>query len=498
MNQITAPYNLYGVSENTQYQSCTEDYKSYDNYDNGFLNYIWEQFLVLFEKEKDKKTINNWLRSLEIMSWNNQKKIIEIYTPNKFIKNWIEDHFLSLIEKIFCRLLQEKIVHIHFIIKLKDSKCTEENNAKIDLTLVSKKKLSEFHFTPSKAIKHDSPRYVSEFDKYINAAYSTEHFLITQGNQNVVLAIQYFLEKDDLWHSTLFIHGSKGIGKTHLLQSIRSLFLQKNIAVAYIHAEVFLKYYISSAKSKTIGNFESNLVGADILLIDDIDFLIRKNYTQEFLIKIIDIFNTEQKKIIFTSKLLPQNIVGFVPALVLKLEQSLTFQFESVSKEDLCSILQLKIQNYNYNFPIELVHHICNIPHIGVSQAESIMHKIMAESIITKKTIDVNSVMNSLNVIIDQNKKKISEDYSIDSIVKEISNINQISMQEIFYNKSKKNIKIKYLIIYVLRVIRRFSCVEISKYFKYKDHTTISYACKIFEKLYQNDDDIKKILSLFK
>lgn len=477
---MNASFSEHGINYNV---------KSNIKNQSAFLTYIWEQFLILFEKEKGKKVINNWLKSLEILNWNNQKKIISIYTPNNFIKEWIEAHFLNLIEKIFSRLLNETKVNIQFTVNIEKS--TSDNK---------EKKLSDFLFSTKthtdKSINNKKHSTIF-FDQYINSVYNMEHFLITKSNETVISAIQYFIEKDESWNTILYIYGEGSIGKTHLLQGMRSLFLQRNITAVYINADVFLKQYINAAKTKTISDFEQRFYAIDLLIIDDIQFLKSKIYTQECLIKIVNNFTFERKKIIFSGNAIPKNMIGLSAVLCAKLEQGLIFHFDTYSKNDMKEILLLKMKVNNYVIAENLIDYILDIPQISIPQAESIMHRIMAESVIKKKPLSLELLINSikeLNIFTFENKIKYK---NINIIMDQISNYTQIPIMQIKTGKNKSIIKIKYLSIYILRIIMKFSCVEVAKYFEYKDHTTLSYACKTFVSLYKNTEEMTKILSLF-
>jgi chromosomal replication initiator protein len=466
------------------------NFKSNTKNQSAFLTYIWEQFLILFEKEKGKKVINNWLKSLEILNWNNQKKIISIYTPNNFIKEWIETHFLQLIEKIFSRLLNENNISIQFTLNINEN--TEH--------LPKEKKLSDFFFstTNSTQKKTNTKNNVSIcFDQYINSNYNMEHFLITKSNETVISAIQYFIEKNESWNTILYIYGERSIGKTHLLQGMRSLFLQKNIPAAYISADIFLKQYINAAKTKSISDFEQKLNSIDLLIIDDIEFLKSKTYTQEFLIKIINDFTFARKKIIFSSNAIPKNILGLSSLLCSKLEQGLIFHFDNHSKNDIKNILLLKMKINNYAIPEDLINHILTIENISITQAESIMHRIMAESVIKKEPLSLELLRNSIKELNFCTLNEKTKSKNINTIMNQISNHTQIPISQIKTGKNKSIIKIKYLSIYILRIIMKFSCLEVAKYFQYKDHTTLSYACKTFITLYKDTEEMSKVLSLF-
>jgi chromosomal replication initiation ATPase DnaA len=108
----------------------------------------------------------------------------------------------------------------------------------------------------------------------------------------------------------------------------------------------------------------------------------------------------------------------------------------------------------------------------------------------------LNNTIKDINI---KDKKNIlfNKNTDIDDIMKRISQETNMTIDQIKKNRKKEQIKIKYLSIYILRTIMKFSCHEVSIYFEYKDHTTLSYACKIFELNYKETDEMKKILSLF-
>lgn len=465
--------------------------------DKQFLHYIWDQFLILFEKEKGKRIINNWFKCLEIINWNTQKKVISLYAPNKFVKNWLEENFLTLMEKTFARLLNEKIVSIFLSL----SKETIEfcNKHKI----LEEEKKEPLH--KAQQIKQYEECDFLELD--INPHFTMDKYLILKSNETVITAIQYFVEKNNHWNNILFISGKSNTGKTHLLQAMRELFLQKDISCLYIHAETFLKQYVHAAKMKQIDEFEKLFLRSKILMIDDIDILQNKKYTQEFLLKLLNHPLAKQKKIIFSSKFIPKDIHGLSLLVSEKIEEGLMFQFEELHAQDIKNILILKAKHSKYVIEESLINYISQLPNITLTQCESILHRVMTESIIKKKKLTFELLQESLQQLkyVDQTKIEISSkknNKNIHTVIDEvilhvkkhfiIDNFNDVKV-----NRNKHMLKIKYLTIYILRNRFQISCVEIAKYFQYKDHTTIGYAIKKFELLYKNDEIIKKVLLFY-
>lgn len=458
---------------------------------NLFLEHLWMQFLVFFEKEKGKRVINNWFKSLQIISWNQNKKIVSLYAPNEFIKKWLESNYLFLIEKIFARLLNEKKISILFFLSQKIPDVIKEKNG--------------MTFRPAVKEKENSTDIVetslfNSIEQHINHAFTMDQFLITKSNETVISAIHYFIEKNNSWNNTLFLYGAQNTGKTHLLQGMRDLFLRKNRSCMYIHGDTFLKQYIQAARMKKIPELERILSQVSILMIDDVEILRNKKYTQEFLLKIVTEFNLQKKKIIFVGKSIPKYITGLTQLLLEKLEEGLVFHFEKLTAQDIKNILYLKATYYQYEIDDVLINYIAELPDLNPLQAENILHRIMTESIIKKKkvTLDLLKIsINELQIVLPNKENKKEQKKDILFVLDKIRQIFIFENHMLKNTRRKEYIKIKYLAIYILRTILHFPCIEVAKYFGYKDHTTLSYACKIFEKLYKEEEDMKKVLSFF-
>ena len=170
--------------------------------------------------------------------------------------------------------------------------------------------------------------------------------------------------------------------------------------------------------------------------------------------------------------------------------------FESLSIQDMRNIMLLKIKLNNYIIADNILDYILEIPNITILKAESIIHKIMAETIITKKPLSLDLLLNSIKEMNIYHTVQVANYSDIASVMKKICNHTQLSIEQIKNNKNKETIKIKYLAIYVLRKVLKFSCQEVAKYFNYKDHTTLPYACSVFEKKYKDMSEMQKRLSL--
>lgn len=475
-NSFVSSFLMPGVS--------SEKSKSSD-----FLAYIWEQFLGLLEKEKGKRIVDNWFKSLEFVDWNMQKKVIRIYTPNTFIKNWLDANFVHITEKIFARLLHEERVLINFVLS--------KEVLQPDLVFLDNAK----NFQQNKVATVLENKNFLELE--INPNFTMEQFLVLKSNETVISAIQYFVEKTQPLTNILFISGKSNTGKTHLLQAMRELFLKKEIDCLYIHAETFLKQYIEAAKMKKIDQLEKIFMTSKILMIDNIEILQNKKYTQEFLVKILNHQFLKQRKIIVTSTFLLKELSGLSFPIVEKLEAGLFFQFGELSQKDIKDILSLKVKLHKYEIADELLEKIAVLPSMNLTQCENVLHRIMTESIIKKKKISPELLEESLKQLksLDAEKFSISlkdKESELDNLFGYLKKFFSIDTIEVLQkSRSQKLIKIKYLAIYIMREYLKWSSVSIAKFFCYKDHTTIGYAIERFKEVYQTDEEIKKVLLFY-
>lgn len=456
----------------------------------SFLEYLWNQFIILFEQEHDKKISYRWFSSLKLTGWNEHKKILELTLPNKFTKEWIEENIITTIKKIFCRLLQEESIEIEFNYVKKAYNKQNDNQFFQSIKLTATETISNCQFIPGTSLLPNK----NNISSYCDAIYTKDNFLITETNKEIIAAIQYYIGKNNLWTAILFIYGQSGNGKTHLLFALKHLLKEKKTLIQYIHAKDFLKKYIQAAKNKTIYKLEKEFKEIHILLIDDFEYLLDKHYTQEFFLQIIKDFAAVGKKIILTAKNHINKLSGIIPSLLDTLDNSLIFQYKEYFQEEIKNILLLKIKSYNYNFPTKFIDQIINIKNITMQQAENLIHKITAQSIISKKEISSELIIENIASTITLQKKS---PITLEIIISKIEEYTEKNIKYIVLQKTNEGIQYKYIAIYVARKIYHIPCNTIAQYFKYKDHTTISYACKKCLKLKQENENIKNIINLF-
>jgi chromosomal replication initiator protein len=219
---------------------------------------LWEQCLQRLEEEIPPQQINTWIRPLQAQVSHDE---LHLFAPNKFVLDWVSDHYIKNITNIINKLTNEKT---RLYLKIGSSKTPSSiKSVKEGVTLKTTKKPTVSH--------------------NLNRAFTFDSFVVGKSNELAKAAAVQVSENPGTAYNPLFIYGGVGLGKTHLMHSIGNAIIQTNpnAQVNFSSSERFVSDMVQSLQKNTINDFKNHYRSLDLLLIDDIQFFAKKERTQE-------------------------------------------------------------------------------------------------------------------------------------------------------------------------------------------------------------------------
>lgn len=422
---------------------------------------------VLFElkKEISEREYERYIKKLVYDLKRSRSNIIYFNAPNLLIAKWIKSMY------------SEKLMHLFEL----------QNGVKPEIE-IGVGKLSQKSSTP--VIKHNSEKSHSK-STYLNPSLTFDSFIVGDSNQFAYTTAKSVAEKPGKQYNPLFLYGGVGLGKTHLLQAIGNYHINLGKTVIYTTLEQFMNSFTSHLRSQTMDRFRDKFRECDLLLIDDIQFLSRKEQTQEEFFHTFNELHNTNKQIVMTSDRQPNKIAGLVDRLKSRFEWGLMADIQPPGLETKIAIIQKKCELDGIRLDTEIINYIATHMGDNIREIEGTIIKLNALSSMLNQEISLDFTQTAIK---DQLKEK-KENITIDDIVKIISKELNIKPSDIKSKKRTKNIvNARRIAIYLARNLTPNSMPQIAVYFGMKDHTAISHAMKKINEIIDSDENFKVIL----
>ena len=420
---------------------------------------IWEIIQSHLRKKLTPQQFKTWANPL-ILSENEQS--LKIVAPNHFIKQWISERFAKDIEA----LAKE-----HKYLK----PITFETNNKKPAKRPEKKEIQKEDII-STNINVGNISKSTGLNKNLNF----ENFVTGRANQLATAAAKQVSEKPGESYNPLFIYGGVGLGKTHLLQSIGNKVKadNKDLKIKYLHAEKYVTDVVKAYEGKTFDQFKKNYHSLDLLLIDDIQFIGKKNRTQEEFFYAFNTLIENKKQIIITCDSYPKEIQGVDERLRTRFSWGLTVAIEPPELEMRVAILLKKASLSKINLPEDVAFFIAKQIRSNVRELEGALNRIVALSNFTKHPIDLNLAKEALKDLIAVRGRQVT----IENIQKTVADYYKIKISDMVGKKRSRNFsKPRQIAMTLTRELTNLSYPEIGNYFGGRHHTTVMHACEEIE-----------------
>ncbi len=428
------------------------------------LEQIWEEALKMIEEETSPVSFATWIQPIVPCGIIGNKIILQV--KESFLKEIIEKRHLPLIRTAI--------------------KMVTKNEYDIMITTEEEQNAGNLH-----NLAAEKPAE-NELARNLNPKYVFDSFVVGNSNRLAHAASLAVAESPAQAYNPLFLYGNSGLGKTHLMHSIGHFILDRNpqAKVLYVTSETFTNELINSIQNNKNEEFRNKYRNIDVLMIDDIQFISKKEGTQEEFFHTFNALYESNKQIIISSDRPPKEIKTLEDRLRSRFEWGLIADVQPPDYETRIAILKKKAERDNLTVPDDVMAYIAKNIASNIRELEGALTRIVAFATLTNQDISIALAENSLKDIFSENSATPLTPELIQQVVAEYYNIR---VEDIQGSKKPKNIAFpRQVSMYLCRKLLDISLPKIGESFGGRDHTTVIYAISKIEKQLESDEGLQK------
>ena len=430
----------------------------------------WNNFITSIKTNLEQDEIEAWVNRLILISF--QTNLIIIGGINQFFCNWIKDHHYQLLKDHLLKSFNELHLESDFELIIQVWKQNQESKAVVGK--IDEKRIAEGGLNPQ-----------FRFNNFVNGSNSDIAYAAA-----VAVGDNIFENK----YNPLFICGDVGLGKTHLIQAIgiRAKSVNNNLKVQYTNSERFTNEVINGIRFRSIHNVRSKYRNIDLLLIDDIQFLEKKESTQEEFFHIFNELIQRKNQIIITADRYPREIKDLQERLVNRFNSGMVARIGRPDFETRVAIIRNRVEQMQVPLSEELINYIAASVKSNVRDILGILIHLEASWSLLGQEITIEAAKRVLKEVLSLEDSPLT----IDNIIKSICNRFEVRISDIMSDKRDKEIsKTRQIAMYVSRELTGLSFPVIGKHFGGKNHTTVLQACKKTKEWLEKDPEINQTVT---
>ena len=434
------------------------------------MDSFWDLCQERFRANLTQQQFSTWIKPLVFDDTGGEVRIL---APNHFVMDWVREKFAE---------------HI-------DGWAQEFYARPVTITYALGKKASapRTHAAPAAtatpATAPASTAAPAQMGMRINPGFTFDNFVSGRANQLARAAALQIADNPGVAYNPLFVYGGVGLGKTHLLQAIGNTVRQANpdARISYIHANDYVDDVVKAYLNKQFDDLKRRYMSLDLLLIDDIQFLAKKDRTQEEFFYVFNSLIENKKQIVITCDTFPKEISGLDDRLKSRFAWGLTVAVEPPELEMRVAILLAKAQAENIKLDENVAFFIAKQVRSNVRELEGALKRVIAFSRFHEKPISLELVKEALRDLISSTSRIVS----IENIQKTVADFYKIKVADMFSKKRTRNLaRPRQIAMALAKELTNQSLPEIGESFGGRDHTTVIHACRKVAELRETEADI--------
>lgn len=477
--------------------------------ENTQLLEIWAQLLRKLAELIPQDEFSKWFKPLQVKPL--KDRVLLVLIPNMMIYQKIHDSFLEVIERLKMELQIEDLLiqfelesyYLNNITHFDAQKALNEEDLMMGLEGSNLTENPETSGEVYAAQVFPDPGYLSSQNTdapklkslnsgsgQLNPNYTFENFVKGSSNQFAMTTCQAVAKAPGQSYNPLFIFGSTGLGKTHLLHAVGNYILgaNPNATVTYVTSERFMNEMVYCLRHKKMWEFRQKFRQCDAILIDDIQFISGKKATQEEFFHTFNTLYAAKKQIVITSDLFPQNIADIEDRLRNRFQWGLIADIQLPDIEHRVAILRRKSNQMGVQIEDEVLEYIAKLKKRDVRELEGALLRLKAYSNFEGQKIGLELAHRTFKDVTGEVPKKISIDY----IQKIVADHYRVRVSDLKSKRRQSAVALpRQVAMYLVRKIIGSSFPEIGERFGGKDHTTVMHNVKKIELVLTSDLDLQ-------
>src|SRR5215217_2444193 len=437
----------------------------------------WELIRSSLRRDCGARTFDGWLRPIALGSFDPDSATLRLELPSQFMADWVQTHFSERLTMAWRATLPAV------------------RNVRIGVGAAAPRTASIVEIpAPAETSSKDEAAHL--YAVALEPRYRFENFVVGKANEVAFSAATTLATADNVAFNPLFLHGGTGRGKTHLLHAIGHEFhrLHPRAKIIYMSAEKFMVEFVAALRANDTIQFKQHLRAADLLMIDDVQFIAGKESTQEEFFHTMNEIISAGSRLVISSDRAPQDLDGIEPRILSRLSWGLVADINQADLELRLNIILKKLEALpDVQVPEDVVMFLAKRINSNVRELEGALNRIAAYSMMQNRPIDLDSVGEVLASTLRANQRRIS----IDEIQTRVSDHYRIRKAEMTSARRAREVaRPRQVAMYLSKQLTPRSLPEIGRRFGGRDHTTVIHAVRQIEKLRAQDPELDSDIRL--
>lgn len=411
------------------------------------IDRAWESVLGQLQADMPKASFDTWLAQVRPLSYENGALTVGV--PNAYARDWLESRLASTISRLLVGILSANVA-VNFVVAQEDVAGLEAEEADANP-----------NYAPGPRV-HQA----------LNPRYSFESFVVGSGNRLAHAACQAVAEKPARAYNPLFLYGGVGLGKTHLLHAIGNACFARGLNVLYVSSEEFTNEIINAIRTHTTQAFRDKYRSADVLLVDDIQFIAGKESTQEEFFHTFNTLHGQDKQIIVSSDRPPRSLVTLEERMRSRFEWGLAADIQPPDLETRLAILRAKAERTARHVPNEILESVARRVQSNIRELEGALNRILAFAELSGQSLTPELVEAALADLLPQRQTVVPERI-VELVAREWKTTAEALLGR---DRSHKIAEPRQVAMYLMRKETDASLPQIGEVLGGRDHTTVMYA----------------------
>ena len=421
----------------------------------------WQSVLGQLQMEMPRASFDTWVRHTRPVSYQNGTLTIGVH--NAYARDWLESRLASTVSRLLVGILNATVA-VNFIVNGNAIEPAVDETS----PLPDQPEASDHLQQDRPVVAYDQPVR----NPSLNPRYQFETYVVGSGNRLAHAACLAVAEKPARAYNPVFLYGGVGLGKTHLLHAIGNACHQRSLNVLYVSSEEFTNDMINAIRTHTNQAFREKYRSADVMLVDDIQFIAGKESTQEEFFHTFNTLHGQDKQIIVTSDRPPKSLVTLDERLRSRFEWGLTADIQPPDLETRLAILRSKAERTGRNIPNEILEIIAERVQSNIRELEGALNRIIAFADLSGSSLTSNLVEVALADLLPQHGNVQPE-----AVVNQVAQYYKLSVDKLLsLDRSRDVARPRQVAMYLLREEAHISYPQIGAVLGGRDHTTVMYA----------------------